>query len=244
LRRALTVIVAALVMSALILGAALTVMALGDSSTAVVQAQANLLLLRGASSAFELSLRSATLVYLDSYAEALSNVSPSYGIAQGLSQGLEAALGKLSFASSVSVSVDSLSAEVAEAPDGAIVACVRTSYTVSDAEGDSLSYTHSLELQHGLRLLAASSIVLSQNNISLALLGSMAGSSLADLSGLNGSYVDASSGLTVVTRLFAIDAGSVELSTSVADAGRCEALSGSYSYVVQLNSIVPFDWSQ
>jgi hypothetical protein len=244
MHRALTVIVAALVMSALVLGAALDVEAFEDSSVATTQAQARLGLLQDVSSAYELSLRSASLAFLDSYAENLSLLPASDGYALSLSEGLERALGNLSFAATCSVDVLSVSVVVSRGGDGALRADLYVDYIVADGAGDSIDVSYSVTLRHGLKLLAASSLVSAQHTRSLSLLSSLEGASLQDLSSLNGSYVDGESGLTVVTRLLALRPGAVELLTSVQDGGSCDVLDGRYSYVVELNSTVALDWAQ
>ena len=72
----------------------------------------------------------------------------------------------------------------------------------------------------------------------------MAGASLEVLSAMNASQVDGASGLVVITRVVASQPGSVEVSTYAVDSGGCDVLAGSYSYVVELDSTVAFDWSQ
>jgi len=244
LRRALTVIVASLVMSALVIGPALALMDFEDSSAVVLQAQYRDKLLQADATAFELSLRSAAIVYLDTYAMSISIVTASGEIASVISAGLGVALENVSFISPLRSNLDRVSAGVSAAADGSLVIALSAQFEVSDSYGDSLSVQYSASLPYGLKILGASSLVLSQNELSLEKLSSMNGSSLEGISALNGSRIDGATGLTVVTRLFASQPGSVELLTFVADGGSCQAISGFYSYVVELDVVVPLSWSQ
>ena len=149
MRRALTVIVAALVMTALVLGSALALTSLGDASAAVIGAQGRSSLLEDASSALELALRSSSLAYLDTYAMSLTNVAPSPSLASDVSLGLERALENLSFTSSFSMQLESLSANVSGSQDGTLLVSLHADFTVSDVEGDSMGVDYAVVLHHG-----------------------------------------------------------------------------------------------
>jgi hypothetical protein len=95
-----------------------------------------------------------------------------------------------------------------------------------------------------MKLLGLSSLVSSRHAEILKLLSSLGNASLRDLSALNGTYVNVASGVSVRTVLLAQQPGSVELSTSAWDSGQGEVLGGRYSYVMELESVVPLPWSQ
>ncbi|HVP23644.1 MAG TPA: hypothetical protein VMS77_07005 [Conexivisphaerales archaeon] len=244
MRRALTVTVAALVMSALVLGAAIELSSLADSSVAVIQAETRMAFIRDVSDAFQVSVRASALACLDAFAQSLSIVPPSAEYSAVLEASLASSLHDLSFSSALDLGVGSVSAQVSASADGGLLATLRIGYTVRDGAGDSAAETYSISLRHGLKILSASSLVSSRHASSLSVLSSMEGASLFQLSGLNGSYVDAASGLVVATMLTVKGPGYVELTTSVADSGGCEVLRGGYSYSVEDDSVVPLQWVQ
>jgi hypothetical protein len=130
------------------------------------------------------------------------------------------------------------------AGDGSLLADVNVSYSVTDAAGDSIDASYSAELHHDLKLLGLSALVSWRHAEALDFLASLAVASLGDLSSLNGTHVDPASGLSVTTVLLARQPGSVELVTSAWDGGQEVVLGGSYSYVMEVDSVVPLAWSQ
>jgi hypothetical protein len=130
------------------------------------------------------------------------------------------------------------------AGDGSLLADVNIYYSVSDAAGDSIDTSYSAELHHDLKLLRLSALVSWRHTEGLDFLASLAAASLGDLSSLNGTYVDPASGLYVTTVLLARQPGSVELTTSAWDGGQEVVLGGAYSYVMEVDSVLPLAWSQ
>jgi hypothetical protein len=244
MRRAISVTVASLIMAALILGVALVVVRLGDSSDAAASSRVRLLELEEVSLAYQLSLRASALAYLDSLASSLSVLSPSAITADALASEAAASLSGMAFSASDNVSLSEVHPRVDRGTDGSLLLRLGMNYTVADSFGDTLDVNYSVEISHPLKLLSLSSLVSDSHAVALGSLVRMGGTSLRSLSALNSTSIDPLSGVSVTTVVLASSPGSLVVATSASDSGHCVVLGGGYSYVVEESSVVAFAWSQ
>jgi hypothetical protein len=240
MRLAVSVIVSALAMSALLLGASLAITALGDSSIAVSLAEGRVIMLRNVSAAFQLSLRAAVLASLDSYAEGLSTLPPSSAFAGAMRDRLESAVDGLSFSSVCAVRVISSSISIQEGAGGGLLVGLDLRYVVSDSTGDWIGVSYSATIAHPLRILHLSSLVSSVHEDVVSSLRSLGNSSVSALASFNGTYVGDSTGAVITTLVLVEAQTSFLVRTWASDSGQAVVLAGGYSYIIEEDSVVPF----